>query len=310
MSAPARLYCLLCAELKTSRTTHSILDLSNGIKDNLMVCGQWKQSFERNDMPQLVCTGCSNELSRCRHFFDQIGEAEQKLLRLFPIKCDALMDEVNWGDIPEYNGLDGDDFKDHELAHFTEEVFCEPWIKTEPPPEPASSAEVSSIKVTAVKGRPKRSQPTDINKKKPTSKKDNSKQVGLKRVSLYKSIPKKATPSKSSAQKSTTIEQIQPPKIVERQAEKEKEPERPQEPEVEDDGSDLEDMTCRKCGKQFPNVVFLKVHKRVVCYKTIRDPENLLHCDICKATYRKLNSMRTHMKKHAGKMRHFCGVFY
>lgn len=77
-------YCLLCAEDTSVNNirTYSISVSTNGIKDTLIACSQWRESFESDTMPRVVCATCSDELFRCSRFFEQITRAEQKLILL------------------------------------------------------------------------------------------------------------------------------------------------------------------------------------------------------------------------------------
>lgn len=107
-------YCLLCAEEKKStELMTSILDPVCDIKRKLIACYQWKPSFEKENMPQYVCSHCVEDLNRCCTFIERISIAEQKLLNIIASKNDLQIEQLIWNE----NG--------NNFVEFKEDFFCD-----------------------------------------------------------------------------------------------------------------------------------------------------------------------------------------
>lgn len=357
MSINTLSYCLLCAEdtSTNNNSTYSISDSSNGIKDTLVACAQWRESFESDTMPRVVCETCSDELFRCSRFFEQITRAEQKLIMLQGnIKQETPLEIVNENWYDDYDPMDGydplneqnnddpvkeeDSNYEYEPTDLNEPLFNEVLLKSEPSvyntrsankqnqaaeqgaTENKQSVSTGLKKAASTKEKPtvytnktrKTSKPSEVkllpavkNKSESpesASSESESSEAESSECELSESESSKSGPSGTSSNRTNNAgtggrPKAQPTTLLNVTILK------PSDITIEEDSDpdNSESLTCKKCGKIFPNPVFLRVHKKVVCYK--KREFRPYRCDLCLVTYKNVYSIKKHMKKHEGNLK-------
>lgn len=77
-------YCRLCAEEKSDDDLcASINDLKSGILEKLSACCQWNSYAVNPELPDRVCSMCSEKLEKCWIFSECVSSAQIKLQQLF-----------------------------------------------------------------------------------------------------------------------------------------------------------------------------------------------------------------------------------